>query len=275
MIVKVKHSGQILTFFTAIGSHLLAEISGSFLRRHLSAKAILVDNGVYHLLRHGNIISPRELVKYATKNIMRYLNFIRNRDADVYIVIPDYFADAKINHQCYELFVRHYRYLRKHYKLVYVLHGYWQAVLDGVDVDLVAIPFNTLSDIPIRDLRGRRTCRLDAFIGKYVLLRTIEHVKRWGYDKVHLLGPSGLTLKRIFRPVNKLVALDGTTIDDSELRHVTSFDTTSFHMASVSRVRKIDYGKGLYMIPNRDDEVELAWLREWLSRLTIFELVSL
>lgn len=266
-MVLLEYNSHVIRFYTSIGSHLLGECSGWFFKRHFCAESILIDNGVYHLLRHNKQMHYKLVVKYGVQNIRKVLNLVRRKDIEIYIVIPDYPFDRKLNHECYKLFKTYYKDLFKNYKTIYVLHGYWNAILNDVDVDLVAIPFNTLSDIPIKDLRGRKTYRIDSNVGKYVIVKTIEYVKKFGYDKVHILGPTKLTLKRIFKQTCQKLLFDDVKLDMSFVRHIYSFDTVSHHFASSSDIRLVDYGKGKYMIPNRNDEIELKWLMKWLEGL--------
>jgi len=276
-MVLLRHRlGFEVKLYTSIGSHLLAEISGSFFRRHKLAESIFIDNGVFHLLRHNKFMDHKLLVKYGAKNLKRQLDLIHRRDAEIFIVIPDYPFDKRLNYECYRLFKQHYPHYFRNYKTVYVLHGYWEAVIGDVDVDLVAVPFNTLSDVPIKDLRGRKTHRIDENVGKYVLVKTLEHIKQYGYDKLHLLGPTAKAIKRIFKPINsKITTFDGTVLTNDFMKCIVSLDSTSFHLAPAIDVRTVDYGKGLYMLPNRNDEVELKWLEKWLESLQWFEVIKI
>jgi len=260
MILRHKVLDLEITFYTAIGSHLLGERSGWFAERVKNAKAVLIDNGVFALLRDNRRVGPRELVKYAVKNILSVLELVRKHDLDIYIVVPDYPFDKRLNHECYRVFKQHYSHLAKDYHLVYVLHGYWEAILDGVDVDLVAIPYNTLSDCPIKSLIGRKSFTLDEIQSKYVVARTIEHCKQYGYHKVHLLGPTGKTLRTLFKPVDKpFMTLDGIRISNDFMQHIVSFDTTCWHKDPDAKPcqRKI-------LIEDRSKEPE--WVQRWLSK---------
>jgi len=275
-MVLLRHKlGFEVKLYTSIGSHLLAEVSDSFFKRQFGAESILIDNGMFHLLRHNKFMDHKLLVKYGAKNLKKQLDLIRRRDVEILIVIPDYPFDKRLNYECYRLFRQHYPHFFKNHKTIYVLHGYWEAIIDGVDVDLVAVPFNTLSDVPIKDLRGVKVHKLDSMIIKYILARTIEHSKTHGYDAIHVLGATGRTIKKIFKPVSKITTFDGTVLSSDFIRHIVSLDSTSFHLAPTKSVRKIDYGKGLYMLPSRVDEVELKWLERWLESLQWFKVIKI
>jgi len=269
VVLRHKHLNDItIILFTTLGSHLLAERTGFFVERLRNARAVLIDNGVYHLIKTMKVVDYREVVKYGYRNIMRILRQLYRKDLDIYIVIPDYPFNHRLNYECYRIFTREFSHIVKNYKTIYVLHGYWRAILDNVDVDLLAVPFNTFTDIEIKDLRGRRTCRVDSNVAKYVLTRVIQHVKTYGYGSVHLLGATGLTLKRLFKPLEKpCTTLDGVTISNDVLRHVHSVDTTCFHLAP----RKKPGEK--YLLPSR--EVEHEWFNIWVRDVVqIFDIVE-
>jgi len=266
-MVILKHKlGFEIKLFTSIGSHLLAEISGSFYKRQDKAESILVDNGVYHLLKTNEILDVKLLLKYAVKNIQKFLKAIHRKDVEIHIVIPDYPFNKKLNWECYKLFKQYFSKLFKNYKMIYVLHGYWEAILDDVDVDLLAVPYNTLSDVPLKDLRGRKCYKLDENVGKYILIKTIEHVKQFGYNKIHLLGATALTIKRIFKPLQgKIITYDNVIITNDFMKNIVSFDSTAFHYTQTNE-------KNIFRLPSREDNVEMEWLMNWLKSLKWFEI---
>ena len=191
---------------------------------------------------------------------MSLISKVQKRDIDIVIVIPDFPFDRRINYECYRLFRQHFSFFFRNYATMYVMHGYWEAILDGVEADILAIPFNILSDIPRRELVGVRTSRLDESTLRYILCRTIRHGLEHGYRKFHLLGPPGIVIYSLYKAAPTPATLpDGTVIDDVYFRHVLSFDTAEWHWS------------GRKWLDNRAEEP--LWLVKWLrEKVRIFEI---
>ena len=259
-------------FIQELGSHILFDVSGLCLKAIKQfAREVFIDNGVFHLIKTRKNLNVKELVKYGHKNLKRAISYLPSKDYEnVYIVIPDYPYSAEVNKRVYEVFIKEYGLYYKGLgcKFVYVLHGYWNTVIDGVNVDLLAIPFNTLTTIPIRELEFKKCWKLDALTLKYIVTRTVEYAREFGYQKIHLLGTTAKTLRKLFGPVkSKIELMDGTTISDDFFKYIVSFDTSSYHYNQDSNT------DGYYLIQRHDFNTVKEFFMKWIKNqpFTIIE----
>ena len=276
VIVEVPYLGHRFILYCGVGSHLLYDDSGLFRRMIREAESVLIDNGVFSLLRSMNQLDVKLLVKYAVKTLYKRVSLVRqlNKDVRIIIVVPDYPFDVDRNYYAYVLA----RQLLREYRLwdlekMYVAHGYYCARFGGlwghVEAEIIGVPLNTLTVVPCRqDLSFRKAWKIPTPTLFDLVEKTIRWILEWGYNRIHLLGPTGRTLKKLFN-MNLLLG-------ESCLRYVSSIDTTVYHMAPSDRVRirRREGERGLYMIARRSREIELEWLQEWLNRIGL-RLVSL
>lgn len=241
--------------FTTLPPHLLVSRFENLDEYYQKSTSFLIDNDVYAILRKYGIADPKKVYKLAVKKILQRLQKV-GKNSNVYVVAPDYPFDIEVNYQLYQQFKKEYSFIFKDHTVLYVAHGYYNAKIPE-DVQVIAIPFNKLTTIDKLDLSGKSVCRLKRPTIKYILNKTIEHIINTVHDcKVHLLGTTKRTLQAIFGEIS--------CYEYGLYKNIHSIDTTAWHLAPNSEIKKEQNGK--YMIETHPEIFE-KWFNEWIKGL--------
>jgi len=258
MVLVKTNVGSIVKLYVGYGSHLLYDCSGTFRSEVKHCREVMIDNGVFTLLRDNVNMHPIQLVEHSVKMLYKRVREVErlNKDAKLIIVVPDYPFNHEVNNMIYHA-ARSllYKYGLHNYEKIYVAHGYDSAILDGVDADIIGVPVNKISIVPTRpEISFKKMFKVDRDLCRELIDSTIRRIREHGFTKIHLLGATSYTIRLIF---NKC----------EEASRITSLDTYSYHFLK----NPID---GKRMIFKRGSTLEKMFLDAWIRELGVFTVIE-